>query len=274
MDTGGIALVWGPPRSGTTWLYNVAREMLDTAGIPAGSWVHGHEPPRPGDFQALVVKAHQAHTIEVIEELEDLTHVHLVAIFRSPHAAFQSLLRTQSAPRAELLEWLRRDVESIVDALPRIPDAVVCREEWIADRAPEVVAALAAWIHIPLGPEGSAAIAERFARHRVRSSVHGLAQRHGWTDSFVHYDLDSHWHANHIAPDDHDPAEITADEAAEMTDLAATIDRITADYSLLGAVRELPVAASARPISHDYVNALAPADGARRRVSALLRRLR
>jgi hypothetical protein len=270
MLTGGVALLWGPPRSGTTWLYNVVRDMLDESGVAAATWVYGHPVPDRHDVEALVVKSHQAHSIDVLQSLTPHPHIHLVGVFRDPARAFQSLIRTQSVDREELLGWLARDIASIDRAFSQLPDAVVIREEWIATRSAEMIAALASYLSLPLNPAACARIAHRFRRDNVRESVQVLSDRHGWSDHFRHYDSDTHWHANHIAPDDHVPHAITDDEQEQLEHLALIVGRLTARHSLLA---DLPARGHARPasrVSHDFLQAAA----SRPRTSVVARLLR
>lgn len=255
MLNGGVTLIWGPPRSGTTWLYNVVRRILAEADVRACGWVYGHPSPDTSEFDALVVKSHQAHSLDVLQSLAPNPHIHFVGIFRDPAQAFQSLLRTQNADRAELLGWLARDIASIDAAFSVYPQAVVMREEWIASRASEVIAALASTLGIQLTPDACVQIAAEYNRDRVRDSVRRLADHHGWADHFGHYDTDSHWHANHIAPDDHDALPLTSAEHQQLEDLACTADRLTARHSLLAHTSGRTHSRAAAPVSHAFLHA-------------------
>ena len=167
----------------------------------------------------------------------------------------------------ELIEWLTRDIESIDEAFSSFPDAVVLREEWIAPRAAEVIAALARVLRVPLTTEASVDIAHRYHRDRVRESVQLLSDRHGWSDHFRHYDAESHWHANHIAPDGHEPLALSAPEREQLDHLARIVDGLTARHSLLAGAPDRWHARATTPVSHEFLRAAAPA----RRLSMLAR---
>jgi hypothetical protein len=257
MHSGGVALVWGPPRSGTTWMYNVVRDMLRLADVEHSGWVHGQQPPTQTDFKALVVKSHQAHSVDVIESLDSTDHVYLIGMFRDPGSAFQSLLRTQTADRAELLSWLVRDIDSIEDALSRIPEAVVCREEWIERHSSTILPKLSSWLGLPLDADECGNVGARFSREVVRSSVTALARQNGWSYDFRHYDPDSHWHANHIAPDDHEPAVLLDDEVRQLSVLRSRVEDLTSKYSLMARPPVRRPATDAPPVSQVLLSAWA-----------------
>jgi hypothetical protein len=273
MRNGGVTLVWGPPRSGTTWLYNVVRRIVAEADVRTGGWVYGHPSPDASEFDALVVKSHQAHSLDVLLSLAPHPHIHFVGIFRDPAQAFQSLLRTQTADRSELIGWLTRDIASIDAAFSEYPQAVVMREEWIASQASDVIAALACTLGIHLTPDACVEIAAEFNRDRVRDSVKRLADHHGWADHFAHYDTDSHWHANHIAPEDHEALPLTSAEHQQLADLACTVDRLTARHSLLARTSGRTHSRAAASVSHDFLRAAGPSQrpSLRSRLSTALR---
>ena len=132
-----------------------------------------------------------------------------------------------------------------------------------------MIVALASYLSLPLAPAECAAIAHRFHRDNVRESVQVLTDTHGWSDHFQHYDSDSHWHANHIAPDDHQPLPITDEEREQLEHLALIVGRLTARHSLFA---DLPSRGSTRPgsrVSHDFLQAVTP----RRRTSVVGRLL-
>jgi hypothetical protein len=243
MKDGGIALVWGPPRSGTTWLYNVVRMILDRAGLPAATWTFGQELPTERRPASLIIKSHHAHSLEFLAA-QPREHVHVVVIFRDPLTAFQSLIRTQEADRAELIGWLRSDVESFAAALHGFPRPVVCREEWIRAESPELIRRLAILLGAPLDDAGVAAVADALSRERVSDQVRELRSQHGWSEEFGKYDKTTQWHANHIAPPDYVPAVPTPEEELALAGIRDVIDELTDRYSLLAADVTAPPAGS------------------------------
>lgn len=238
MRNGGITLVWGPPRSGTTWLYNVVRLILERADIPSATWTFGQDLPTDRRPRALIVKSHHAHSMEFFTT-HPLDTVRVVTILRDPTAAFQSLIRTQEADRAELIDWLRSDVASFEDALPHFPVAVACREEWIRDRSTEVIASIALVLGCPLEEVDVSYVADALSRDRVRDTVRELRSQHGWAEDFGKYDRDTQWHANHIAPDDYTPPQVSPDEAVALAAIRESVEAITTGYPLTGEIPAL-----------------------------------
>ncbi len=271
MRSGGVALLWGPPRSGTTWLFNVVRHMLEHGDMGYQTWVFGHRAPRPIKGLPLLVKSHQAHSLDELVGLSETGNVNLATIFRDPHVTFQSLLRTQSVHGDELVSWLSRDIESLREALDVLPVGVVIREEWIEERAPEVIAALGALLDIPLSDTAAQATADRYSRENVRRSISDLARSRGWAHSFDHYDRESHWHANHIAPPDHPVEDITDDQRAELDRLSLIVDELTENHGILN-TEPLPVTKRNRPVAHDLLRSQRWASRPRWRSTLLLGR--
>ena len=264
MRNGGIALVWGPPRSGTTWMYNVVREIMRVCDVDHNGWVHGQQPPTAAADTALVIKAHQAHSLDVIDSLAMLDHVYLVGMFRDPERAFQSLVRTQAASREELLGWLDHDIRSIEQALPRIPGAAVCREEWIESHAAEVIARLCDWVGVALSEAERLTIVEKFAREQVRTTVSQMSLSRGWSDDFRNYDTDSHWHANHIAPLTYRPVDLTNSERDTLNALRLRVEYVTGTHSLLATVPARRRPPEHRSASEDFLTAVTRPDSVSR----------
>jgi hypothetical protein len=229
--SGTIVLVWGPPRSGTTWLYNAVRSTIAEAGIPAATWTYGQELPRDRQPACLIVKAHQAHDMDFFLQRPSEDVVPLV-IFRSPVTAFQSLIRTQEATRDELIHWLSRDVDSFVSSLPSFPRVGICREEWIKDDAASMIRKFGEVLDLTLTEEQVARIAASLDKDRVDDTVRELRSQHGWGEEFSKYDAETQWHANHIAPRDYVPVQPTEEEVARLEEIAERIDALVDRYSL------------------------------------------
>ena len=233
MEFGGVALVWGPPRSGTTWLFNVVREMLNTANIGHAAWVSGQRPIIPLDFQSLVIKSHQAELLDTLTTAPSLDHVYPMVILRNAHDAYQSLIRTQQEEREALLSWLERDITSIESALDVLPNARAIRMEWIARDSIDLTDELAVYLGIVLQPTDIKFLADKFSLPAVRKLVHEMGAQRNWTGSFQEFDVDSQWHANHIAPIDFAPAHLTQQEHERLQELQGVMDDLVSRYSLM-----------------------------------------
>ena len=233
MEFVGVALVWGPPRSGTTWLFNVVREMLTKANINHAAWVSGQHPHVPADFQSLVVKSHQAELLDTLLTAPALDHVYPIVILRNAHDAYQSLIRTQEEEREALLSWLERDITSIEGALHVLPNARAIRVEWIARESIDLLGELADYLGIVLQPTEIRAIAGKFSLPAVRKLLHELGAQRNWTGSFQEFDIESQWHANHLAPIDFAPAGLTQQEHERLQALQGVMDDLVSRYSLM-----------------------------------------
>ena len=154
-----------------------------------------------------------------------------MVILRNAHDAYQSLIRTQEEEREALLSWLERDITSIESVLDVLPNARAIRMEWIASDSILLIDELADYLGIALQPTDIKAIADRYSLPAVRKLVHDLAAQRNWSGSFQEFDVESHWHANHIAPIDFAPADLTQREHGRLQELQGVIDALVGRYS-------------------------------------------
>jgi hypothetical protein len=237
-----LVMVWGPPRSGTTWLFNLTTSVLDTCGIP---YVHAQtdeslsEVPLEG---AVVIKSHQPIDPALLNGFRSIAIVRCFASLRDPSAAFQSLLRTQSAPRVELLQWLETDIDALSEISSSLPTLRIIREEWIADRGAEIAVRVADELLLTLPLRMTIEVAADLEKEQVASLISGLAEERGWRGKFDEFDEDTHWHANHISPDDHDLEALTAEEEQKLAELSIKVDRLTDALSIFSSpqVKDVP----------------------------------
>ena len=207
--------------------------MLNTANIDHAAWVSGQRPLIPVDFQSLVIKSHQAELLDTLTTAPSLDHVYPMVILRNAHDAYQSLIRTQLEERETLLSWLERDITSIKGALDVLPNTRAIRTEWIARESIDLIGELADYLGIVLQPTEIRAVADKFSLPAVRKLVHDLGAQRNWTGSFQEFDVDSQWHANHIAPIDFAPADLTQQEHERLKELQGVMDDLVSRYSLM-----------------------------------------
>jgi hypothetical protein len=246
-----LVMVWGPPRSGTTWLFNLTTSVLDAGGIPyvrAQSDEPLSEIPCEG---AVVIKSHQPIDPALLNGFRSIAIVRCFAILRDPCAAFQSLLRTQRVPRAELLQWLETDIDALSEVSSSLPPLRMIREEWIAERGAEIATRVAEELQLTLPERKALEIAAALDKEQVASLISGLAEERGWRGEFDEFDEDTHWHANHISPDDYVPEPLTAEEEQKLAELSIRVNRLTDELSIFST-------AAVKNVSSDFSPTFSP----------------
>jgi hypothetical protein len=239
MNRESVYFVWGPPRSGTTWMYNVLRDMLTLSEIPHWSTVGGLASRRVERDTSIIIKEHLTDPVEVVGVFGEMIDMSALVMLRRPDHAFRSLLRVQFGSRNDSLREIEASVQSLETSLSHLRNVYVCREEWIADRADEVIARMSTVLGLNLTQEDCRAVAARFGRERVREAVSQLSSDRGWTEGFTNIDVNTQWHDEHIGPAHQDDIELTADEAARFAALSDTIDALTLRYSIFDQSREI-----------------------------------
>ena len=227
-----VLLSWGPPRMGTTWLFNVLRNMAEEAGQSLGVVADGVDLPATSWAGPVVIKSHRADDPTLLRTFDPALNLHALVMMRDPEPTLASLLRTQSADLSELISWLEADVASYEAALPVMRRAIVIREEWVAERASEIIEALSEHLGLDLSAEQIERVAAAYDRDAVRQQVAALEEKRSWEGNFTDYDRQTQWHAGHIGPDGPRTVELTSADAERVAALRASIDALTERFSL------------------------------------------
>ncbi len=223
-----IVLLAGMPRSGSTFAFNVVREVLRVRGSLyqeacediAGA-VH-----RSGGTDHVVVKAHHFDTASV--ELARAGAARIVMTVRRVEDAMASWFEAFDAvPEAVAIQvmrdWLRL-FQALHGTAVIVPYATIDRRPWLA------VWRIARAICPAVGPAEVIGIARRFSKAAVKRQVDGLAlDAPGVTAiGFSHYDATTFFHRRHVAALDSRPAEQRLDAARLARVRAALADEIRA----------------------------------------------
>jgi hypothetical protein len=169
-----IVIVSGMPRSGSTWSYNVCRQILDQAGMPldpaTGLYGDGDEVdeivargPMPG--AALLVKCHipGRRTVAAMKA----GRVRNIYTYRDPRDAVASLRRTFGTSFRNSVRVIHRWLRFVDDvAALEVSLGIDYRQ---IETAPErAVAAVAETLGVELRPDRAAAIAAALGRDEMR----------------------------------------------------------------------------------------------------------
>jgi hypothetical protein len=217
---------------GTTWLFNVLRSMAEEAGERLGVVADGVDLPPAAWAGPVIIKSHRADDPTLLSTFDSKLDLHALVMMRDPEPTLASLLRTQTADLSELIAWLEADVASYESALPALRSAVVIREEWVADQAPEIIGAASELLNLGLSPEQIARVAAAYDRDAVRQQVAALEEKQSWEGKFTDYDRQTQWHAGHIGPDGPRTVELTSADAERVVALRTAIDALTERFSL------------------------------------------
>lgn len=235
MDSRSVVLSWGPPRMGTTWMYNILRAMLEASSTLFATVTGDIERPALEWDGPVLVKSHHADPATLIERFGDSVDLLACVMVRDTQRTFASLVRTQKASRDEVIGWLESDLASYQAALPHMRHVAVVREEWVAPQAAQIVERLNAFLGLGLDADACTSIAHQFDREQVKRTIESMRETKAWSGDFTEYDQQTQWHADHIAPDGAPTAEPTLEERARLDRLQAEIDDLIERHSLWNA---------------------------------------
>ena len=88
---------------GTTWLFNVIKEITAANGLPTAVVADNVAPPELTWNGSVIIKAHRADSVELINNFDSKISLQACAMVRDAIPTFRSLIRTQSVERGELL---------------------------------------------------------------------------------------------------------------------------------------------------------------------------
>jgi hypothetical protein len=239
---------------GTTWLFNVLREMCSLGRIDLGVVADGVPSLHPSRVGPVIIKSHRADPPVLVEEFDDLLNLVALVMLRDATRTFASLLRTQTASRSDVIGWLEQDMTSYEAVLPAMRHVAVIREEWISDQGPAIVRQLANLTTLTLTDEQCDEVAKRFDREQVRKTIAQLEETRDWSHEFTNYDRDSQWHAGHIGPAHHEQIVVSFEEASRLEALQGRIVHLTEAYSMWQTA-EVGQPRDSRTSTGDYIRA-------------------
>lgn len=255
---------------GTTWLFNVLKEIAAVTGSPTAVVADNVPPPEPSWSDSVIVKAHRADPVELVRRFDSKISLLACVMVRDAAPTFRSLLRTQTVQRNELLDWLERDLSSYESTLPNVTRVAVLHEQWITNEASKLIDRLSRFLLTPVTEVDAQRIADKFRRENVRDLVQKLDSDSGWTGDFRNYDTETQWHAGHIGPEHQEDPELSVVEEARLSAIQARVDELVNLYSLWNTSESVMV--DAQVTAMDYLEARRKSETAREPLSEWLAR--
>jgi len=239
---------------GTTWLFNVLKELVAAGGIEAAIVADGAPAPDPKWRGALIIKSHRADPVGLVTTFDSQLSLSACVMVRDAIPTFHSLIRTQVVERRELLDWLEADLSSYEALLPHMSHVAVIPEGWIRDQAVDVITQLSEFLGLDIAAERIGEIAHSFSRENVRELVQQMDSDSRWSGDFRNFDKESQWHAGHIGPDENCELELSKVEEARLGAIQVRVDQLVEDFSLRATTRapKLPASGSS---AMDYLRA-------------------
>jgi len=231
---------------GTTWLFNIIKEVAAASGTPTAV-VADNAPLPPASWDgSLIIKAHRADSVELVRGFDARVPLMACVMVRDALPTFNSLIRTQSESREELLHWLEVDLSSYERVLPHLTQVAVLHESWIERDAENLIRRLSKFLSTRLTDTETQRIAEAYKRENVRTLVDRMNATSDWSGDFRYYDTDTQWHAGHIGPDEQIELQLSTVENSRLTAIQARVDELVERYSLWNVLDSAP--------GHDHVS--------------------
>ena len=193
-------MVFGLPRTGTTWSFNVAKEMLKGkdfnsgfAEKPSVNWVE--------DPQIVLLKTHTPWRLDELGNLLESGAGRLIMSVRNPGDTVLSQIRVMQSQgrrpkRMQLLEKLASDYERYLRAFANYPQYLVIDEAEINSKTLEICQSINSYCEFENAYVKK--IAENYHKDLVSQTIRDIRNERGWKGTFDEYDEETHWHANHL----------------------------------------------------------------------------
>lgn len=193
-------MVFGLPRTGTTWAFNVAREMLKGkdfnsgfADKPSVNWVE--------DPQIVLLKTHTPWRLDELGNLLESGAGRLIMSVRNPGDTVLSQMRVMQSQgrrtnRMKMLETLASDYERYLRAFAKYPEYMVIDEAEINSKTLEICKSINSYCEFE--NKSVTSIAKNFTKDAVAENIANISKENGWRGKFEEYDEETHWHANHL----------------------------------------------------------------------------
>lgn len=193
-----VVLIGGMYRSGSTFAFNIAREILSEGGVKTS--LESLEEAARGAGQAnLLLKSHTPD--DLTSSLVRLGGVKCICTYRKPEEAVSSWMATFGFTLEQAVEYMTKWIEwhaGVKDVVLNIPYERI-------EKSP-----LLAIMEIQRYLTGRRSIASalklrfKYDRHRLRKAYAQLAEGEGTEDiGFSYYDKETFFHRRHISSVEH-----------------------------------------------------------------------
>jgi hypothetical protein len=232
MHESSLFFSWGPPRMGTTWLFNVLQEIVFEIGVELKVVADGVSPPQDSWDGPILLKSHRADSAELIQKFDQELDLFALVIVRNIEPTLKSLIRTQKVGVDELLDWLETDLSAYLETLPRMNRVAVMAEEWLSGQGPQVIHLMSVFVGSPLPESQCNRIAKEFSRENVKKKIDLLEDQNSWKGDFTNYDATSQWHAGHVALGESPNLILTDQQTLRVGSLQTSVDSLLRNFSL------------------------------------------
>lgn len=197
-DKPGIFACFGLHSSGSTWMFNLVREICRVQGIPFESLHRESEANLPWDAlgaRLIVVKSHNPMTS--FQSFIAAAREPAVITVRDPRDAVASLMQRFGTGFDEAVKTVAVSAATLV-ALSRARDLPVLRyEDGFIGRV-ETFDRIAAMLGTSPSRDHRDAILSALAQDSIKRTIGGLMAKGVIGKSPDAFDRDTHWHANHV----------------------------------------------------------------------------
>jgi hypothetical protein len=236
-----IIMVFGVPRTGTTWAFNVAKGLLQQAGEPYCSGFANDPPVAWATSPTVLLKTHKPWRPSLFAELMQHRAAHLIFTVRNAEDTILSLYRVMrdqlpSADRMEVLTLLHQRYLALEAYFAHLPRFVVVDEGEIATRPVEICRAIGDYCGIRTDEATLKEVANRLRKEQVAVAIDAMAGARQWQRAFGDYDDATQWHANHVSQQGYS-YDWSAQESRRLDD----INQVIASIKRAAAEKDTPV---------------------------------
>ena len=245
-------MVFGLPRTGTTWAFNVAKEMLNNTDFQSGfavkpsvNWVENPE--------TVLLKTHTPWRLDELGNLLENGAGRLIMSVRNPGDTAMSQMRVMKSQgkkpkRLETLEKMAAQYQKYLNAFAKYPEYLVIDESEINSKTLEICQSINSYCEFENARVKK--IAESFTKDAVANTIQKISEDRGWRGTFNEYDHNTHWHANHL----HN-GEYTVEWSPAEQQLIRQINKMIDQFKNNNNVRERTWSPNAHNLISSYISA-------------------